>query len=139
LALLGGAIWAAAARIEPGALSGAKPWHMVVLAAAVVYNLFTTSVLIWSVTQSFDLATPVRVRTMFAMICTSHLLNYLPLSVGVFGRAAYMKQRYGMPLRQSAMLLGIVLAIGATVTTGVVAVAMVQPASWRIFAGVVLF
>ncbi len=96
-------------------LASARAGWLVLLGVLVAGNLLLTGLLFWAVTLSFDAQPPVPVGRMVQLIAGSALLNYLPLRPGLVGRAAYLKMRHGLPLHQSVLILGVVLALGALV------------------------
>lgn len=97
------------------AISQASPWHVLGLSAGVMGNLLLTGVLFWAVTKPFDCHPAVSLGRMVELILSSSVLNYLPLRMGLLGRAAYLKAIHQLPLRQSGLILIIVLALGALV------------------------
>ena len=106
------------------ALAEASPWQLMGLAAGVIVNLLLTSVLFWLVTRQFDARPPVSLGRMIQLILSSSVLNYLPLRAGLFSRAAYLKAKHQLPLKQSGVILLIILALGALVL-GSVGVAVI--------------
>ncbi len=115
LLLIGVAVYIAARQADFGPLASASPWTLAALAGLVVANLIVTAALFQIVTRSFDADPPVGHAVMFKLICASGLLNYLPLRAGLIGRAAYLKAKHNLPLRQSVIILGVILATGALV------------------------
>ncbi|HCD32590.1 MAG TPA: hypothetical protein DER01_09290 [Phycisphaerales bacterium] len=97
------------------ALRKASPLHVMGLGIGVVVNLLLTCVLFWAVTRPFDSEPKVGIGRMVALILSSSVLNYLPLRMGLLGRAAYLKAVHQLPLKQSGLILIIVLALGALV------------------------
>lgn len=97
------------------AVSKASPLQVLGLAGGVMVNLLLTGVLFWAVTLRFDCTPAVGLRRMVLLILSSSVLNYLPMRAGLLGRAAYLKAMHQLPLRQSALILFIVLGLGALV------------------------
>lgn len=97
------------------ALSKASPWDVAGLAGGVTLNLLLTGLLFWTVTLPFDCKPVVRLGKMQQLILSSSVLNYLPLRMGLLGRAAYLKAMHQLPLKQSGVILLIVLGLGALV------------------------
>lgn len=96
-------------------LADARPWQIAAVTAAVVFNLLITAAIWWVITLSFDARPGVGMGRMLALICTSALLNYLPMRPGLLGRAAYLKIKHALPFRQSLVILLVVLVLGAVV------------------------
>ncbi len=124
------AIVVAARGVDWSALSAAEPWQIAVLLAAVAGNLLITGLIFWVITLSYDATPRVPARVMFWLIAASALLNYLPLRPGLLGRSAYLKMKYNLPIAQSVMILGIVLALGAGVLLGAGALVLFTPDAW---------
>jgi uncharacterized membrane protein YbhN (UPF0104 family) len=106
-----------------------------VMLAAAAGNLMVTSVLFWVITLSFDARPRVSLSRMTALIAASGLLNYLPLQAGLFGRAAYLKAKHGLPLRQAMVIQLVVLGVGSVVLGGAAAVGLMYPVemlSWGV-------
>ena len=120
--LLVGAIMMAATQVNWEQLKQAEPWQVAVLVTAVATNLVMSAVLWWSVTLSFDAKPKVGLGRMFALVCASGLLNYLPLRPGLFGRAAFLKMRHSLPLRQSAWIMVVILGLSGLVLGGAAAI-----------------
>jgi hypothetical protein len=121
LALLVAAVLAAGAGIDWHVLQAGDISQLAIIASAVLGNLALTAILFWSITLCFDARPAVPLGRMFHLIALSSLLNYLPLlRAGLWSRAAYLKWRHELPLRQSLVILIVVLAIAAAVL-GVVA------------------
>lgn len=116
-------------------LAHASPAMFALLALGVLLNLLLTGLLFWAITLSFDASPTVRVGRMIALVTVSALLNYLPLPrAGLVGRSAYLKLRHALPLRQSLVILGIVLAL-AVVVLGLAAAALLiapGPIGWSV-------
>ncbi|MAX25249.1 MAG: hypothetical protein CMJ19_12170 [Phycisphaeraceae bacterium] len=110
------------------AIRQASPLHILGLAAGVLGNLLLTGILFWAVTRPFDCCPPVTLSRMQSLILSSSVLNYLPLRMGLIGRAAYLKQFHQLPLKQSAQILIIVLGLGAMVlgSVGLAVIAIPQ-------------
>ncbi|MCX5658171.1 MAG: lysylphosphatidylglycerol synthase domain-containing protein [Planctomycetota bacterium] len=125
--------WKAA--LEP--LAHADPWLGVALAAAVVVQLALTGLLFWAVTLSFDATPRVGPVRMIQVIAASSLLNYLPFEAGLVGRAAYLKWRHALPVRQSVQILLAVIALSVAVPGAAVLVALTTHGSMGVAAGVV--
>lgn len=124
LALLSAAAVFALRGVDGSVLADAPPSGFVWLAGAVLANLALTGLLLWAITLSFDASPRVGVLRMMALVNVSALLNYLPLPrAGLVGRSAYLKWRHGLPLRQSAVILAIVLALAVGVC-GIAAAAL---------------
>lgn len=116
VALLVAAAVYAAWGIDWTVLRQADPWQAAALAGLVALNLALTGLLFWSITRSFDAVPPVGPGRMVALICASALLNYLPLlRPGLVGRAAYLKVKHNLPVRQSVLILAVVLALAVVV------------------------
>lgn len=131
VALLGVALWYALGRdwqASLAPLARANPWLVVALAGAVVAQLVLTGLLFWAVTLSFDARPAVSAGRMIQIISASSLLNYLPLEAGLIGRAAYLKWRHALPLRQSVLILLVVIALSTVVPGVAVAIALMSPA-----------
>ena len=98
------------------------------LAVCVAANLLLTAMLFWVITRSFDAQPPVGLMRITALICLSGLLNYLPfIRPGLLGRAAYLKYRHGLPLRQSMLILLVVLGLATVVLLAAGAVVLILP------------
>lgn len=134
VALVGAAVWFALGRDWQASLAPlrqAQPWMPAALAAAVAAQLLLTGVLFWAVTLSFDATPRVGVLRMSQVIAASSLLNYLPLEAGLIGRAAYLKWRHALPVRQSVLILLVVIALSTIVPGAAVALALAVPEPWR--------
>ena len=69
---------------------------------------------------------------MLRLTAASALLNYLPMRPGLLGRAAYLKARHGLGLKQSFVILIITLAVGASVMAVTAALMLIDMgAVWR--------
>lgn len=92
----------------------ADPVYLLLLALAVFGNLAITSLLFWQITLSFDARPTVPLWTMTKLIAVSGLLNYVPVvRPGLWARAAYLKAKHGLPLRQSIVILVVTLVLAA--------------------------
>lgn len=85
----------------------------------VLGNLFLASLMFWVVTLSFDATPRVGLLRMTQLVTASALLNFLPLRPGLIGRAAILRTHHGLPLRQSAMILLVILVTGGLVTLAI--------------------
>ncbi|MEX2214040.1 MAG: hypothetical protein WD768_07930 [Phycisphaeraceae bacterium] len=126
--LLVAAILMAALKVDWSRLGEAEPWHLASLAGCVAVNLLLSGLLWWSVTLSFDAKPRVPLGRMFALVCGSGLLNYLPLRPGLIGRAAFLKMKHNLPVRQSLAILAIIMSLAALVLGGAVAIVQFVPA-----------
>ncbi len=124
IVLLVGAILMAATEVNWEQLREAEPWQLVALVGLVCANLFFSGLLWWSVTLSFDAKPRVGFGRMLALVCASGLLNYLPLRPGLVGRAAFLKMKHNLPVRQSMWILAVILLISVAVLG--IAAAIVQ-------------
>lgn len=82
-------------------------------------NLFLASLMFWVVTLSFDAVPRVGLVRMTQLVTASALLNFLPLRPGLIGRAAILRTHHNLPLRQSAIILLIILITGGLVTLAI--------------------
>ena len=118
LALLVGLLWWAG-RPLLDAFRGLGPADAPPLAGAalcVVISLAATSLLFSRLLLLFPHDPPVPRFTMFRLVVWSGLLNSLPLPrAGLWGRAAYLKARHGLSLRDSMWKLVVVVALAAVV------------------------
>lgn len=139
LVLLAGAMaWPG---VDLTALKQAPGWSFFAIGGLVLLNLVLTAALFWSVTKSFDAQPPVPLGRMTTLIALSGLLNYIPvIRAGLWGRAAYLKARHGLPVHQSVEILGVVLALAVLVLGGVSVGVLVFPAAhrWLLLAGLLL-
>jgi hypothetical protein len=126
LALLAWSVHYAGRQVDASVLRQADPAAVLGIAAAVLANLVLTGVLFWLVTRPFDARPTVGLVPMTALIAASALLNYLPLRPGLLGRAAYLKVRHDLPLRQSAMIFVIVSLLSGFILTATVLVVVGQ-------------
>lgn len=112
--------------------------YLVLLALAVLGNLAITSLLFWQITLSFDARPTVPLWTMTKLIAASGLLNYVPVvRPGLWARAAYLKARHGLPLRQSIMILVVTLVLAAVLLGTATAVLLLfRPLAQGIIAAV---
>ncbi|MEL7087004.1 MAG: hypothetical protein AAGL98_00945 [Planctomycetota bacterium] len=130
--LLALAVGFAVSGVDWDTLRSASPWALAALAGLVGVNYFVTGLLFWNITRTFDAEPTVRATRMIGLIAVSGLLNYVPVvRAGLWGRAAYLKKHHGLPVRQSLIILGVVLALTAVVVGGAGLVMMLGPASWR--------
>lgn len=126
--LLGLAVWYALAGADFAVMGEASPWVFASLAGLVVVNLLLTAGLFWSVTRSFMPSPAVRLSTMTALLAVSGVLNYIPVvRAGLWGRAAYLKKFHGLAVRDSVLILGVVLGLAVAVLGTVSVVLLVLP------------
>lgn len=118
------AAWFALRHVDLSLLKGAAPWQVTAILAAVVSNILVTATLFWVVTKSFDAHPPVTWTQMRALVAASGLLNYLGIQAGSIGRAAYLKNRNGLPVIQSVAIQLVVVSV-STVVSCVVALTLV--------------
>ncbi|MEX0655040.1 MAG: lysylphosphatidylglycerol synthase domain-containing protein, partial [Phycisphaeraceae bacterium] len=141
MALLAAAVVYALWGVDWTVLAAAEPSGFVLLAAAVLANLVLTGLLFWAITLSFDASPPVGPGRMVGLVCVSSLLNYLPLPrAGLVGRSAYLKWRHGLPLRQSVVIMAVVLALAVAVfgVTAAMLLAFDDTAGWIAMAAALL-
>lgn len=141
LALLAAAVAFAAAEFDWQVLREAEPAHLLALAALVAINLALTGLLFCVVTRNFDLTKPVGPVRMTALIAASMLVNYLPLPrMGLVGRTAYLKARHGLAVRQSAVIVAVVVAVSLLVLGlgGAVLYLLAPPWRWWVLAVLLL-
>lgn len=127
--------------VDWGVLRTASPWNFGAMAGLVGVNFIFTGLLFWSVTRTFDATPAVGRSRMIGLIAVSGLLNYLPVvRAGLWGRAAYLKKHHALPVRQSLVILGVVLALTAVVVGGSGLVLLVCPAGvrWPVATGVLI-
>lgn len=118
-AAAGYALWG----VDLSLLRQANPWWVLGLAAGVVVNLLLTATLFWVITLSFDAQPQVPWWRMLQLISASAVVNYLPLGwPGPMARSAYLKAKHQMPVKQSVLVLLIVL--GLTGVSAVLAVGL---------------
>lgn len=117
--LLGLAVTFALGQVDLSLLAKVKLWVWAVFLLLVVCNLFLASMMFWVVTLSFDASPRVGLMRMTMLVTASALLNFLPFRPGLIGRAAVLRTHHGLPLRQSALILLIVLGTGTMVTLAV--------------------
>ena len=135
--LLGAALLFAAAalaweHVDLAPLADAPPWIGGALGAAVAGNLLLTGALFWAITRRFDARPPVPLGKMIALICTSAMLNYLPMvRAGLVGRAAFLKVRHNLPIGQSVIILLIVLGLAGVILPAIAAVALLVDEPYR--------
>ncbi|MFA9479937.1 lysylphosphatidylglycerol synthase domain-containing protein [Phycisphaerales bacterium AB-hyl4] len=141
VALLALAVVYAVRGVDWTVLADAPLSGFVVLAVVVLGNLVLAGLLFWAVTLSFDASPGVGAARMVGLVCVSAVLNYLPLPrAGLVGRSAYLKWRHDLPLRQSAVIVAIVLAL-AVVVSGIAAGALLVSgvtAGWLALAAAVV-
>jgi len=127
--LLGFAVAYAVQGVDVAALRSTPAWAIAALGGLVVANLLLTAGLFWAVTRSFDAQPAVSLRRMTALIAVSGLLNYLPVvRAGLWGRAAFLKQHHALAVRQSVVILGVVLGLAVVVLGGVSGALLLAPA-----------
>lgn len=127
--------------VDLSVLRRASPGAFVALAGLVAANLLLTAGLFWSVTRSFGTTPPVGLKTMTALIAVSSVLNYIPVvRAGLWGRAAYLKKYHGLPMRQSVVILAVVLALALVVLGGGGLTLLLMPESsrWMIGGGLLI-
>ncbi|QDU34208.1 hypothetical protein KS4_22730 [Poriferisphaera corsica] len=112
LALLLLAIYYAFQNLSFVTLQSIHPLYLFAIIALVFLNLLLTSSLFHIITKSFPTTSPVRFRLMFKLITASSLLNYIPLlRPGLWGRAAYLKSSHNLALKDSLLILAIILGL----------------------------
>jgi uncharacterized membrane protein YbhN (UPF0104 family) len=139
VALVIGAIIQASTQVDWSHLQKAEPWQILVMIAAVCTNLVLMGVLWWVIILSFDARPKVGFYKMFALVCASGLLNYLPLRPGLFGRATYLKVKHNLPLRQSLISVIVVMGLATLVLGTSAAIVQFIPTSFQIIVGAVAF
>ncbi len=108
--------WSAMRDVSPAVLTG--------LCGLVALNLWVTAALFWAVTLLYPVRRPIGLGTMSALIAVSALVNYVPvLRAGLWGRAAYLKLRYGLRVRDSGLSL-VLVSLAAGSVLGVAAMAV---------------
>lgn len=118
--------------IDMAALRSAPPWAFGLLAGLVGANYVFTGLMFWNITLSFDAQPRVGIGRMLGLITASGLLNYIPMiRAGTWGRTVYLKQRHGLPVRQSVTILAIVLALTVAVVGGGGAILLLFPPAVR--------
>lgn len=132
------AIKIAVSQVDWQSLKQIAPAQWLMLIAAVMINLTLAGVMFWSVTLSFDASPRVRFGRMMTLVAASALLNYLPLRPGLLGRAAYLKTHHQLPIRQSFVILLVVLVMGTLVTLTVGLLAWLMENPWLLTAGLAL-
>ena len=115
IVLLVGAILMAATEVNWEQLRQAEPWQIAAMVGLVFTNLLLSGLLWWSVTLSFDAKPRVALGRMLALVCASSLLNYLPLRPGLVGRAAFLKMKHNLSIRQSMWILAVILVLSIVV------------------------
>ena len=117
VALFAAAVWFALAQVDFTTLRSVPPAYLAGLAGLVAANILLTGGLFWVITLSFDASPRVGLIRMTELIAVSGLLNYVPaVRAGLWGRAAYLKLKHGLPVRQSAVILLAVLTLAGMVT-----------------------
>lgn len=114
--LLAIAVFVAVRQVDLQVLATVKLWVWLLFAALVACNLFLASLMFWVVTLSFDATPRVGLGRMTLLVTASALLNFLPFRPGLVGRAVILRNHHALPLRQSALILLIILATGSIVT-----------------------
>lgn len=122
-------------QIDITRLGSASFGQLGLLAAAVTGNLIVTTAIWWVITLSFDTRPKVQPSRMAALICVSALLNYLPMRPGFLGRAAYLKLMHGLPVRQSLVILLIVLVLGTVVLIASATIVLWVPSRYQLVVG----
>lgn len=107
VALLAAAVWAvrrAGVSFEmiAGTIRAAPPLHLVALLALPLVNVVLTVAGVQALTRP---RVRVSMGEMTALIGSSWLFNYLPLSPGLVGRVAYLRGVHGLPLATSARII----------------------------------
>ncbi|MBB6431105.1 hypothetical protein [Algisphaera agarilytica] len=126
--LLGLAIGFALRGVELSVLGEAAAWEFAALGGLVVLNLLLTSLLFWGVTRPFAPVPEVGCRTMAALLAVSGVLNYIPvIRAGLWGRAAYLKKFHGLAVKDSLLILGVVLGLAVSVLGTVCLVLLLLP------------
>lgn len=143
--LLALAVWFAGRGMDWAVLRQARPGDLAMLAGLVGVNLLATAGVFWLITLSFHARPRVGYGVMLELIAASSLLNYIPgIRPGLWGRAAYLKARHGLPVGQSVVILGCVLglavvgagaAMGLLVTPRDGAAEAAPPWGWVVFLG----
>ncbi len=105
----------------------ANPMDIIGVAALVGLNLIITGLLFWWATLSFDTKPRVSIGRMVGLISASALLNYLPLRVGLFGRAIYLKTHHQLPVFQSGVILFGVLYVSGMVLGAIAVLPLIAP------------
>ncbi|MEX0777729.1 MAG: hypothetical protein WD042_18655 [Phycisphaeraceae bacterium] len=138
LALAAWAMVLASRQIDLAVFTVANLSTLAAMAALVLGSLLLTAGLFWVITLSFDTTPRVSLLRMTQLIGASALINYLPLGwPGPVARSAYLKVRHAMPVRQSVLVLLIVMALSAALTLLVVGVAALGSRVMQVmFAGV---
>ena len=129
--LLVGAIMIATTEVNWAQLRQAEPWQVATLVGLVCVNLLVSGLLWWSVTLSFDAKPRVGFGRMLALVCASGLLNYLPLRPGLVGRAAFLKMKHNLPVRQSIWILLVILGLSGIVLGGAAAIVQFIPLAYQ--------
>ncbi len=114
VALLAAAVGYALWGVNLSVLRQADPFWLLLLAVGVFINLLLTGLLFWVITLSFDAQPKVTLTKMLQLVSASALINYLPLGwPGPMARSAYLKTKHNLPVRQSLLVLFIVLGMSA--------------------------
>ena len=129
--MLAAAVVVAVTEVDWRVLADAPWWAVPTMALAVLANLVLTAGLFQVITRSFDAVPPVGRGRMFALICASSLLNYLPLRPGLLGRAAYLKLRHQLPVRQSVLILAVTLVVGGLVLGATAVAVLASGQQWQ--------
>ena len=136
LVLIVAAIAFAVRDVRLDVLREAGVFEVAGIAVAVLANMFLTGSLFWQITHSFKTTSVVPFWRMQQLVAFSGLLNYVPIvRPGLWGRAAYLKSKYDLDIRDSIYTLVIVLAVGIavfSVTTLVLVVLMTQILRWPV-------
>jgi len=135
LALLAAAVWAIGSQREPleRALETARAGRLWLVGAALVLPLLN-----WLLTGGvfyflmlpgpLDRALPrVSYREMTLLIGSAWLLNYLPMSPGMFGRVAYHKTVHRIPVATSVRAVLAAMAVGVPAVLIILMIAMIWP------------
>lgn len=129
LVLVAGALMVVGSSADWAVLARVSPWVWIVFAGLVAVNLALAGLMFWVVTLSFDATPRVEPGRMLMLVAGSALLNYLPLRPGLIGRAAVLRTHHHLPVKQSALILLVVLVTGTAVTVlvGLLALVIVNP------------
>ncbi|MEM9419012.1 MAG: lysylphosphatidylglycerol synthase domain-containing protein [Planctomycetota bacterium] len=128
LILLGLAIGFALRGVELSVLGQTSVLEFTVLAGLVGLNLLLTSLLFWGVTRPFAPVPAVGWRIMTSLLAVSGVLNYIPMiRAGLWGRAAYLKKFHSLAVKDSLLILGVVLGLAVSVLGTVCLVLLLLP------------
>lgn len=94
----------------------APVWIVLLLIALPMANAVVVSLSFWTLMRRFG---HVPFADMFALICSSWLLNYLPLRPGLIGRLAFHKLVHGVSLKSS-----VAVSVALALMTGLAAAHM---------------